>query len=42
MDKKLKFGVVGLGARCSGLLNTLMRVEKAEIVVVCGMRYVRG
>ena len=35
MDKKLKFGVVGLGARGSGLLNTLMRVEKAEIVAVC-------
>ena len=37
MDKKLKFGVVGLGARGSGLLNTLMCVEKAS-----GMRYVRG
>lgn len=35
MDKKLKFGVVGLGARGSGLLNMLMRVEKAEIVAVC-------
>ena len=35
MEKKLKFGLVGLGGRGYGMLNTLMCVEKAEIVAVC-------
>lgn len=35
MDKKLKLSIVGLGARGSTLLNTLMHVKKAEIVAVC-------
>lgn len=40
MDKKLKFGVVGLGARGSGLLKYAYACGKGGNR--SGMRYVRG
>lgn len=33
--KKLKVGIVGLGQRGYGLLNTMLLVDKADIVAVC-------